>query len=296
MKPQHDFVAERPLARHCDALLPPATPERDLVAASHAMGCDMAQELAPYVASIAHGGRLAVICGESSRANTTAFINRLGRKAAHCVVNVADNSLLISLDHAATLALTDRAYGGTGDVPDDLPDSLPLSADLTLHQLQKNLCSGLAKIFADTAEPALSRRGHDLGQLDPFRGKAECVHFDLVVEQDGQDPWTMVVAASLPDMNRLIDVAASEPAHQQQPARAPASPLAEPFGDLPLPATAVLAEMQLPLARVSALKAGDIIPLSIARQVPLQIGGATVAQGTIGSQDDRVALQITRSF
>ena len=294
MKPAHDFVAERALAHHCQELLPAAAPERDLAALATELGHAIARELPPYVASIASGGEIKIICGEASRTNTTAFINRLGRGAAHCVVDVAGGALLITLDHGAALALTDRAYGGTGEVPDPLPENLPYSADLTLRQLQGALCTGLAKAFPDSPEPAINRRGEDLGRLDPFRGKAECLHFELVVQQEEREPWTLVLAASLPDTNRLVDAAGGTAAHQLT-VRGAADPLAEPFGDLPLPAAAVLAEMHLPLARISALAAGDIIPLSIARQVPLQIGGVTMAHGTIGSQDDRVALQIIRN-
>ncbi len=304
MKPQHDFTAERALAQHCVELLPPAPPTRDLVGGCAELGQEITRELAPYLASIGGGSELTLACGEAGRTNTTAFINRLGRKAAHWVLDIAEGAaLLMSLDHEAALALTDRAYGGTGEVPDPLPDTLPLSADLTLRQLEAACRDGLARIFRDTAAPTLNRRGADLGRLDPFRGKAECIHFDLTVTQGDQKPWTIVLAASLPDMQQMIDRSieagpngAPAQRHDQAPKDTTGENVGDPFAEVPLAATAMLAEVKLPLARLAALAPGDLFPLAIARQVPLQIGGTTIALGTIGAQDDRVALQITRRF
>jgi flagellar motor switch protein FliM len=36
-----------------------------------------------------------------------------------------------------------------------------------------------------------------------------------------------------------------------------------------------------------------VLPVAVARQVPLRIGSRTLTRGTVGSQDDRVALQLT---
>lgn len=54
--------------------------------------------------------------------------------------------------------------------------------------------------------------------------------------------------------------------------------------------------MRVPLARIAALRPGQVLPVSVARQVPLSIGGEIVAQGTLGEVDDRVALQIIQAF
>ncbi|MGB3378433.1 FliM/FliN family flagellar motor C-terminal domain-containing protein [Allopontixanthobacter sediminis] len=300
MTPQHDFTARRALAQHCAELLPATPPARDLASDCAELASRIASELGRHLGAICGGADLTLAAGEVGRTNTTAFINRLGRKAAHWVTHISGGAaLLMSLDHAAALALTDRAYGGTGEVPEALPETLPLSADLTVRQLEAACRDGLERVFASSGAdvPALSRRGTDLGQLDPFRGKAECIHFDLTVTAEEQASWTIVVAASLTDMQAMIDCTQLAAGGGQSGVSADAifhDPLGEPFGDIALPAVAVIAELTLPLARLAALTPGDLIPLSIARQVPLHIGGVPLAWGSVGAQDDRVALKITR--
>lgn len=296
MKPNHDFVAERPLAQHCQELLPPALPQRDLLSDYSALARDIAAELAEGMAGVASGGTICVSCGESERLNTTAFINRSDNHTAHCVIDLpGTGTILFSVNYGAALALTDRAYGGTGEVPDPLPAALPRSADMTLRQLETTWCAGLGQVLSTDALPQVARRGGELGRLDPFRGQAECVQIELSVAQDDHAAWTITLSASLPDLRRLVG-RHLQSAGQDGVVHAANDPMAAPFGEVSLRARAVLAQLPISLARASALTPGDIIPLAIAREVPLQIGGLTIGLGTIGALDDRVALQITRPF
>jgi flagellar motor switch protein FliM len=296
VKPNHDFVAERPLAQHCAELLPPAMPERDLLADCSALARDIAAELAGGMASVASGGAILVTCGEPVRMNTTAFLNRSDSQTAHCVIDQPGTGMILfSVGHGTALALTDRAYGGTGEIPEPLPVTLPISADMTLHQLEATWCAGLGRVLSTGTPPQITRRGGDLGRLDPFRGQAECVHVEISVAQDDHVPWAITLSASLPDLRRLVD-RHCQSAGQAAVVHAANDPMAAPFGEVPLSARAVLAQMPISLARASALAPGDIIPLALAREVPLQIGGLTIGLGTVGALDDRVALQITRPF
>jgi flagellar motor switch protein FliM len=52
--------------------------------------------------------------------------------------------------------------------------------------------------------------------------------------------------------------------------------------------------MAVSLAAVSALEPGSVLPVAVARAVPLSIDGRIVARGTIGAQDDRIAVQLTQ--
>ncbi len=296
MKPNHDFVAERVLAQHCQELLPPALPQRDLLADYSALTRDIAAELAESMAGVASGGPISISCGDPGQLNTTAFINRSDSHTAHCVIDLpGTGTILFSINHGAALALTDRAYGGTGEVPDPLPAALPRSADMTLHQLEAAWCAGLSKALSTDAPPQVARRGGEVGRLDPFRGQAECVQIELSVAQDDHATWAITLSASLPDLRRLVG-RHLQSAGQAGVVHAANDPMAAPFGEVSLRARAVLAQLPISLARASALAPGDIIPLAIAREVPLQIGGLTIGLGTIGALDDRVALQITRPF
>ena len=73
-----------------------------------------------------------------------------------------------------------------------------------------------------------------------------------------------------------------------------ADPAAAPFADLPLPLSALLVDMQVPLATISTLAPGVVLPVAVARAVPLRAGDAVLAHGTVGAQDDRVAIKLTR--
>jgi flagellar motor switch protein FliM len=60
--------------------------------------------------------------------------------------------------------------------------------------------------------------------------------------------------------------------------------------------SAVLVDMQIPFTTLSALQVGQVLPVAVARSVPLKVGDKTIAHGTIGAMDDQVAVQITHAF
>jgi flagellar motor switch protein FliM len=60
--------------------------------------------------------------------------------------------------------------------------------------------------------------------------------------------------------------------------------------------SAVLVDIRLPLAAISALEVGQILPVPVARAVPVRVGGQTIAHGTVGALDDRLAVQLTHAF
>jgi flagellar motor switch/type III secretory pathway protein FliN len=70
--------------------------------------------------------------------------------------------------------------------------------------------------------------------------------------------------------------------------------MAAPFAAMPLPLHVVLAEFDLSLARLQTLQPGDMIPLAMGRQVPLMVGETTLAHGSVGTSDDRMAIRLTR--
>jgi flagellar motor switch protein FliM len=61
-----------------------------------------------------------------------------------------------------------------------------------------------------------------------------------------------------------------------------------------LPLSATLVDMRVPLATAAALTPGMVLPVAVARAVPLAAGGSVIARGTVGHQDDRVALKLTQ--
>ena len=64
------------------------------------------------------------------------------------------------------------------------------------------------------------------------------------------------------------------------------------LGNVPLPVSSVLARPEISVGRMLTLAVGDIIPLTLPRQVPVLVGGRTVATGTLGEVDGRVAINV----
>ena len=59
-----------------------------------------------------------------------------------------------------------------------------------------------------------------------------------------------------------------------------------------LPVRSVVARPTLSVSELLALKAGDVIPITLAPKVPLIVGNRRLAEGTIGEQEGRAAFQV----
>ncbi len=108
-----------------------------------------------------------------------------------------------------------------------------------------------------------------------------------VAEADGRS-WQILVVLPFSALTSRFS-----PARATGKRAAGTDPLAEPFGALPLSLSAVLVDMRLPMALVAGFAPGMVVPVAVARKVPLRLGETLVAAGTVGTADDRVAIQIT---
>ena len=87
----------------------------------------------------------------------------------------------------------------------------------------------------------------------------------------------------------------SDPVEADAPGSVAAGdPLAQPFSAIPLPLRAVLVDMSVPVSTLSRLSPGMVIPVLVARTVPLIAGDQVVAHGAVGEMEDRAALQLTK--
>ena len=66
------------------------------------------------------------------------------------------------------------------------------------------------------------------------------------------------------------------------------------IGEVRIEARTVLARPELSLAELMQLQAGDIIPVSLSKHVPLIVAGRRIALGTVGEHDGRAALKIDK--
>lgn len=282
-------------------------------AASHAdtllRGCEAPVELGPEFERF--GGRLCAALRASVAAvanDADARIVSLGAKVlpgadllGHCApliaasrlrFGMAGHALFLALDGRAILEQLDRTFGGDGDIGDDLPPELPHTARLLSRRFEQQVLAAIAgelgglEFHVDDAAPAELRA--------PFAHDAELTALTIEVTAAGEREWRIVLALETASLSSLLPKRASAP-------RAPVSRRKPgideaPFADLPLAASARLVDMEMPLHRLAAIQPGTVLPIMVARSVPLQVGEIVIARGTVGDVDDQVALQITQTF
>ncbi len=57
----------------------------------------------------------------------------------------------------------------------------------------------------------------------------------------------------------------------------------------------MLVDVPMAISRIAQLTEGSMIPVALQRNVPVLIGNTTIAHGTVGELDDRVAMELTHT-
>lgn len=294
MKSEHAFIAERKAAQHCAELLRRGSQPVDPVPALARLGERIARQIAPLLGTLLGGDAPVVTALTPSELSEAALQEQVGPLAANSLLapGAPGVTLLASVDGTAVLRLVDRAFGGTGAAGGPLPSEFPLSAELMIQRLERVLTQALGEALGHSEVRAL-RRDAQLSELAPFPAGAKLIALQLEVVEAAKAPWKLTFALPLVMLPKLLG--SGEGAVSAAPgAPRGANPAAAPFADVPLPISATLVDMQISLALVAALEPGSVLPVAVARAVPLVIGAATIAHGTIGAQDDRVAVRLTQ--
>lgn len=297
MKPDRKLVAERTIAQHCPELLRPEPGAEELLPLLTRVGERLTRPLAAALAPVAGGKGLAVKA-KPARISTLDDIAMFAPDlAANSLIGVGPDSLplLTTLDAAAVLRIVDRTFGGRGEAPSPLPAEFPVSADLMFVRLETLLVQELEAVLAPDQTGMLEplRRNGNLTLLEPFARDAAVAHLELEVMEPAGDTWEISVVLPIPTLAAVFGASPRRTAPVRHPM---ADPMDEPFGDVPLQLSAVLVDMRMSMATVAAFEPGAVLPVAVARQVPLRLGQSTVATGTVGAADDRVALQIISAF
>ncbi|MXP41576.1 hypothetical protein GRI75_07965 [Altererythrobacter soli] len=282
---------DRRTAGHCDALLKRRAAPADLSADFERFGERLAGTLRPALAAACSDPALqlrslgvrSVTRAELGEACGPIAANSLHRFGAD------ERQLLLSLEARALLEQLDRTFGGTGIVEHKLPAELPTSAELLARRLEKQILAAIAAQLPEVDfQPG--ERGSDAARLCPFEAQAQLSLLEL--EVGDTRPWRIGVALETEALAALLP--RNTPRRATQPRKAEAHEA--PFAGLPLTASATLVDMEVPLHRLADLQPGDVLPIMVARNVPLRIGDIVLARGSIGEVDDQVALQITQTF
>lgn len=308
MRMGHDFAAARPAAQHCRELTAhglgrgPRPEERAVLLA--AWRRDLARLLAEQLSGVLSGDRLEVSVPEPESLSGSAVLARIGPVAANSLLRVGPggDTALVSFDFATAIALTDRSFGGDGQLSGEVPDQLPRSAALLVDQIAATIAGAIARASLGDCVPAAAApdgevivRSESAGRLKPFDPDAPALLFTLAIANRDGCEWRCLLAVAEERMQRLLPAPGRTlPLAGVRTRCQPADPLAAPFAGVPLPLHVVLAEIDLSLARLQTLAPGDMLPLAMGRQVPLMLGETTIAHGSIGTLEDRMALRLTR--
>lgn len=309
MQAEHNFIAERALAQHCPELFTKGPDHSELKPLLGRVGERLARRLAGALAPLL-GGEAPLVRCSALREGTMATLRDAAANplAANSLFAIGDAvaPLLVVIDAVAVLKIVDRAFGGKGAAPRPLPGTFPMAAELMIARLETIVATqitgaldavtdGVATMTASrTIEP--QRRDGSLMQLAPFVEDQPLAILALEVKEDDSSPWSLTLALPVTALPTLFGLASAavRPAQPDTPRRA--GEVRAPFGDLPLTLSALIVDMVLPFATVAALTPGQILPVTVARSVPLRVGDQTIAHGTIGAVDDCVAIQITSAF
>ena len=317
MKPDRALVAERPLAQHCAELLRAGPSADDLQPLLTAMGERLSRRLEGAFTPML-GGKEPIVRPTRPREGDLAGLSHsIAALAANSLFGVGHGAapMLISIEAEPVLRIVDRAFGGKGEAPVPMPKTFPMAADLMIGRLETVIAEHMGAAIAATqmsgrgnGVPTITPMGRDgsLAMLAPFASDLPLTILNIEVDDGGVLPWLMTIAMPIATLAALIGVADAEGASAMTPParRLPASAMMmaagqAPFADMTLPLSAVIVDTKVPFSLIARLKVGQILPVTVARSVPLRIGdhdsGQIIAHGTIGAVDEHVAIQITQA-
>jgi flagellar motor switch protein FliM len=295
MRHEGSFVADRLGAQHCAELTRSSrqavNPLVELAQFAERLASLVAEKLSQTFPGVA------VEVTANEPAELQANVNeRRGEPVFNTTFAAGERDITFyaSLPQSAALAMVDLALGGNGSNCDAPGGKLPLSAQLMFERFEKNLDKAIADAFEfPVADAVRIRKSGAVPEASlPFSG---CKRMVLTMR--------VVIGAAAPQEMVLTFPGAAPVglfAHRANPG-APAaraggvvSPNSEPFGGIPLSLKAILVDMPIPVSALSNLAPGTIIPVAVARSVPLMVGEQVIGHGTVGSLDDRAALQLTK--
>lgn len=284
-------------ARHCPELLGGSASSAELGPALGELADLLIPALSRGLARLAGGDAPRISKGMPRDCQMATIGAEAAALASHGLLALGVDDavqVMVSFDAAPVFRLVDRAFGGRGVVPSPLPTSFPLSAELLIARLEETVGAALREAMGGDLPVRPLRRGTQLSRLNAWRDDEPMMQLVLVVEEDGCEPWMLSLA--FPHSSLASAVSGRMPVRTANVARIVADPLDEPYGSLPVELTAILVDMKIGFSRLAELQPGDVIPVAVARSVPLRAGGRTIATGTVGELDDRVAVRITQAF
>ncbi|WP_353203209.1 FliM/FliN family flagellar motor switch protein [Sphingomonas sp.] len=203
---------------------------------------------------------------------------------------------LAVFDGRFVMELLDLFFGGTGHTPHDLPSEFTPAAEAMVAQLGTMLAEPMRAAWEPLAKISFVP-GHVEGNPS------------LIADLDIEDAVVVTrfgIAAGTAKpvfVDLLYPVAALKPhgpsltgkvqGKTAEPDPAWRNGLTRAVMDVRFGVRSVLAEPMVSLSMLMALKAGDVIPISVGGDVPVMVGGDRLGAGTVGTSNGRAAIKLT---
>ena len=289
MSAPFSFAEARPLARHCAELLARTAGEAVVDSCLAEKASQIAAPLGLQLSRFCGAATSRISCRVLDACEAKALAGTMDPLAVSAALEVPDiaGALAIGMSGRDLLALTERLFGGTMPIDDVFPEELPLTASLVAAQVFTIFTETFGNVLAMDTPPGAATQPSAASPLAQISGQAGCRMAVFTIAQPNQPAWSLILAVSAKAHGELFRAPDTQPCG---PAGADAAAI------IPMELHAVMAELSLPLATVSRLRPGDLLPFLPPRAVQLRIGELAIADGSIGGVDGQVALQLTRVF
>lgn len=195
------------------------------------------------------------------------------------------------LDGATLLQLLDQFFGGTGAAPATLPTEFSPAALAMGRRVAEMLAAPLAQAWEPLTRMAFAAGAPETGaDLD---GEDAVILTRFTIDADSASPLTLDLLYPVAPLKphaptltgKVLDKAEPDPVWRTQLTRAAMA--------VRFPVRSVLAEPVVSLQLLMDLKPGDVIPIQIAADVPVMVGGDRLGHGTVGVSNGHAAIRLT---
>lgn len=202
--------------------------------------------------------------------------------------------VLLAATRPLVLQLVDIFYGGRGQLAGER-EELTDAEERFAARLGRDIGMQIAAAWKSGIEPEL-----DCVTSDPAKLAAVRADDDLLVQRftlRGGVFEGRTILCAYPQA-ALRGIAGAEPIPDARDAAAIdpiwTSTLNKALKNVRLPVRSVLARPEISLVKLLSLEVGDIIPLTIPRNVPVTVAGRNFASGSIGEANGNAAILIER--
>jgi flagellar motor switch protein FliM len=208
-------------------------------------------------------------------------------------VTAPSNALLV-FDGRFVLEMLDVFFGGTGAGPAEMPTEFSGAAEAMILRIGGTICAQLGNAWEPLTRIAFAPTRVEINAAM----LAADVEDAMVVTRfgiatDADKPVFVDIIYPVPAlrphgatlMGKVLDKAEADPVWSNSLTRSVMT--------VKFPVRSVLAEPIVPIQMLMSLKPGDVIPITIAPDVPVMVGNNRLGCGTVGTSNGFAAIKLT---